>query len=103
LQWKGLALMYETMFSPVSWFPILSPFYSFSQQSRISEECSKYLNEQNNKPWLLSVSSWLMTPETVGVCKVLLAGMIFIMQNHFWSGKIFCTEWIKSTKKNNKK
>jgi hypothetical protein len=46
LQWKGLGLMYEitNFLSNLFWIPILLLFYPSSQQSRITEECSKNVN-----------------------------------------------------------
>jgi hypothetical protein len=51
LKLKGMALMYETenFLSSLSWSPILSLFYPFIQQSRISENYSKDVNLTRRK------------------------------------------------------
>jgi hypothetical protein len=79
LQWKGLVLMYETknFLSSLSCIPILSLFYTHSQESQISEECNKNVNLTSRiTKNVFSIFTNFMTPETVERCQILQEGMI---------------------------
>jgi hypothetical protein len=101
LHWKGLTLMYKTknFLSILSWIPMFSFFCPFSQQSCLSEECSKdvkFASKKKNKFWLLVLPSVLW--HTAEVCQVLQAGMILECRTSLWrSGKIFCTAHIEKS------